>query len=763
MPNSYLGFQNISADISDETIRQIVERTKDEISKEGLVMDGGTFSNIQEPESDDQVANKSYVDANGGVGTGRTIVTKYLGESVLPGFYDEFVHMVHIESPVFPGVTFVTYLDITNVTKVFSFKGEYDPNQNPVADLTSNLPSSSYPLALCTKDETIALLYTRDSDYKLHIAVLDPQTLNWTLTPVVDPVNGPLSGTGSFLIFYNGWFYFRAGFFPNTSSLWAYEPVTGSLQSYTREMRDLLITIDHIYWVHTSKLYRSPYAFAPDGSIDFSTVSTNLWMDGGLTSVYYRPSSVFEPPSAGLQKRGIYIYITVGDADGAIYRALASDPDGYFEMYARGVTEVITFTFDENHVYTISDESEEMPWIVGRGYDGLAPYVVNPMIMDLQSSQFRIVDLPNPTDATEATRKSYVDDADSALDVRVTALEAGGGGGGLTNPLTTDLNANNQNINQASTIEVNHIVPRADLTSNYLIIGNDTRRTNVVGHSTTASPALEIVSSEGDIVIGPSLLNLNAGSFRYSTTQMFNASLHPNTAIPHALYVDTQDAALQADVDGLRTEIVSLQNSVITDPVNSDINMQDFNITQLGALVGDVQIQGGVEIQGVLNMGGSQIENVPAPTVNGDAVNKQYVDTEITTVINDLILGGKGRVLLTGGVSGVGVNGTTVFSLGHSESAAPLKLPYNFKIDAISFSLSGIPNGGECRIEVQRIFPSLMTQTLGAFSAPTGQYVAGAGLNIFFNIGDVIQFQTTTVGFSPAPADVTLMVWGIVI
>lgn len=116
---------------------------------------------------------------------------------------------------------------------------------------------------------------------------------------------------------------------------------------------------------------------------------------------------------------------------------------------------------------------------------------------------------------------------------------------------------------------------------------------------------------------------------------------------------------------------------------------------------------------------------------------------------------------LTGGVSGVGGNSTTVMSTGHNAADGPFIMIRAGQIIGISFSINNTRTGGTCQLQVRK---NGVAQTgLGQIinidgSNPVYNYIE-FGSPIAYAAGDRITAQTVTTGFGPTGSDASIAIF----
>jgi hypothetical protein len=337
-------------------------------------------------------------------------------------------------------------------------------------------------------------------------------------------------------------------------------------------VRDFVITSSfYIFWVEGEQLYRSTYTVNPPNSgsyFNLASVTKTPWMSGELQTAYQYPS--FYIASSSLKVRNGFVYVTAGNDNGAIYRANIDDPDGYFQLYARNVDEVLTFDFDADHVYTVSDNTNAYNYEIGRGYDGPGSFMTNPFTTNGDANLKRLINLSDPIADQDAATKAFVvtelEDIQSQIDTNDTDITT----------LQTDV----------KTLQTGAVV------SNGKIITLETD-VNTLQTTTTVSNG-RITTLENTTVKNPMLATLNMNGF---------------------------GATSVASIVGVNTNTFELARvKKIGGVANSALQIA-LGVNSLLSVTG-----------GNTDVGGFEIVSLGAPSLPASATNKQYVDNLYATV-----------------------------------------------------------------------------------------------------------------------------------
>ena len=114
--------------------------------------------------------------------------------------------------------------------------------------------------------------------------------------------------------------------------------------------------------------------------------------------------------------------------------------------------------------------------------------------------------------------------------------------------------------------------------------------------------------------------------------------------------------------------------------------------------------------------------------------------------------------VLTGGVSAVSANMTQIASMGHNNSVAGITVPRNGEIQALSITMTTARSGGTCdfNVLINGVIQNGAGETVTIDAVNTISNLLILGAPIAYNI---IELQTTTVGFNPGNSDATLAAW----
>ena len=424
MANSYLGYRSQGVDLSTAQIRDIIQKTKIDVATNGLEMSGGGFTNLPEPTEPADAATKEYVDGQT-VSSGRTIVSQW----VATNFGNPIADLPHLV--VWNNYTFLAFLDDNDNTRIVFYDNTLPVGGAPTsfANFDGKSLSGLAPLAF-----TLGNVRGTDRLFLLLKPLSGIQIWEYTILPFYDPLRAwqleaslPIPCKGNYVQCFQGNLYFGATIPPQTvgsgpiQTLVEYKVGTGSY-TYIRDLpggtvfngvRDFVITSSfYIFWVEGEQLYRSTYTVNPPNSgsyFSIASITKTPWMSGELQSAYQYSS--FYIASASLKVRDGFVYMTAGNDNGAIYRANINDPDGYFQLYARNVDEVLTFDFDADHVYTVSDNTNAYNYEIGRGYDGSGSFMTNPFTANGDANMKRVINLGNPINDQDAVTKSFLSSA----------------------------------------------------------------------------------------------------------------------------------------------------------------------------------------------------------------------------------------------------------------------------------------------------------------------------------------------------------------
>jgi hypothetical protein len=333
---------------------------------------------------------------------------------------------------VWNNYTFLAFLDDNDNTRIVFYDNTLPVGGAPTsfANFDGKSLSGLAPLAF-----TLGNVSGTDRLFLLLKPLSGIQIWEYTILPFYDPLRAwqleaslPIPCKGNYVQCFQGNLYFGATIPPQTvgsgpiETLVEYKVGTGSY-TYIRDLpggaerfngvRDFVITSSfYIFWVIGQQLYRSTYTVNPPNSgsyFSIASVTKTPWMSGELQSAYQYSS--FYIASASLKVRNGFVYMTAGNDNGAIYRANIDDPDGYFQLYARNVDEVLTFDFDADHVYTVSDNTNAYNYEIGRGYDGPGSFMTNPFTANADANMKRVINLDNPINDQDAVTKSFLSSA----------------------------------------------------------------------------------------------------------------------------------------------------------------------------------------------------------------------------------------------------------------------------------------------------------------------------------------------------------------
>ena len=272
-------------------------------------------------------------------------------------------------------------------------------------------------------------------------------------------------------------------------------------------------------------------------------------------------------------------------------------------------------------------------------------------------SNNKLENVLNPVNDADVATKQYVD----------TAVE-GAGGGGVNNPMTTNLDANNFNISNVNSLSVNGIGNPGNgnisVTNNMEHQGNNITNVNLLGVDNIEARTGNNIQIQNDLNLQTNTINNISSSS--SSNGVVNKS-----------YIDDADTTLQnaivtnsLDIASNLSSITTNTGNIATNTANIATNTQNIglnatqvvnNANNIGILQGRVTINEGDIATNQTNIGINTFDIATKTSIN-DGVNNSFTQTwSNSKIYSELLLAGnRDFVGLDGSVEKVNLNITSV-------------------------------------------------------------------------------------------------------